>query len=355
MPLDEYVNDWPTIKQRWEAWWQHEILDRVLIAVTAPRSQVPPMVIPAADPETQWTSAEYMVTRARELNRTTYFGGEALPAFNHGWSAGNALYLGCRPHFAPDTVWVDPAPVGQDGYPCLDDSWRTNSWWKWMLETTRTAAEASRGRYFMQALWGNLAGDTLALARGTENLLLDIITDPGWVKAAVKRVTDIQAEAIEATWGIMGPGKLGIEGSQNYVGCWSPGRTFGLDCDFSCMISPQSFREIILPTLLETIATIDHRIYHLDGPGALGHLDTILGIRELQAIQWVPGAGQDEILQWIPLIQHIQKAGKSVAVIVRPDEIDPLLQEVRPEGLFISTTCRTEDDARRLVDSLEHR
>jgi len=355
MPIEELVEDWTTVMRRWQAWWEHEILDRVVIAVTSPKDGVAPSHLAAVDLETQWTDAEYMVQRTLELNRTTYFGGEALPIFNHNWSAGHALYLGCRPHFAPDTVWVDPAPVGEDGYPHFGEEWRANPWWRWILETTRAAAQASHGRYFMQSLWGNGAGDTLALARGIETLLFDLATHPAWVKSAVKRLSDIQIEAVEAVWQIMGPGRLGVEGSLNYVGCWSPGRTMGLDCDISCMISPEAFKEIFLPPLIETLYTVDHRIYHLDGPGALQHLEVLLALPDLHAIQWVPGAGHEAIQQWIPLIQRVQDAGKNIAVNVSPDEVDLLLREVQPEGLFISTTCRSEGEARALLDRLAQR
>jgi hypothetical protein len=353
IPVEELVEDWPAVRRRWEAWWEGEIFDRVVVAVTAPKAEAPPPDLAPVDPETQWTSAEAMIRRTLELNRATYFGGEALPLFNHNWSVGHALYLGCRPRFTPDTVWIDPAPTGSDGYPRFDEAWRESPWWEWMLETTRTAARESHGRYFMQALWGNHAGDNLALARGTQNLLYDIAVNPAWVRAAVKRLSDIQIEALEALWAIMGPGKLGLEGSLNYVGCWSPGRTLGLDCDFSCMISPEDFQALFLPPLLETMATVEHRIYHLDGPGALSHLETLLSIPELQAIQWVPGAGQEAIRRWIPLIRHVQQAGKRIAVAVRPVEIDLLLHEVRPEGLCLSTTCQSEGEARRLLARLE--
>jgi len=355
MPIEELVEDWQAVKLRWQAWWQQELVDRVLVALTAPRQGVKPRRFPAIDVLAQWTSAEVMIQRTLEVNRTTFFGGEALPMFNHNWSAGHALYLGCQPHFTPDTVWVDPAPVGEDGYPSFDDRWRQDSWWQWMLETTRRAAEASRGRYFMQALWGNLAGDTLALARGTQNLLFDIATHPDWVASAIQRITDIQIESIGKIWEIMGPGKLGVEGSINYVGCWSPGRTIGLDCDFSCMISPEAFKQLCLPSLIETMHTVDHRIYHLDGPGAIRHLDILLSLPELHAIQWVPGAGQEAILQWIPLIERVQKAGKSIAVQAKPEEVSSLLGEVRPEGLFISTVCNSEEEGRTLLEGLGRR
>jgi hypothetical protein len=355
MPIDEIVAGWPAVQERWCAWWEHEVVDRVLIAVTAPRANVPPPCVPEADPKTQWTSVEHMIRRSLEGIRTTYYGGDAVPFFSHNWSVGFALYLGCEPHFAAETVWVDPAPVGTDGYPHFGEDWRDSPWWAWMLASTRAAAQAGQGHYLMQALWGNHAGDNLALARGTENLLLDMATHPAWVKQAVRRVSDIQIAAMEAIWQIMGPGKLGIAGSGNYVGCWSPGRTSGFDCDFSCMISPDSFREFFLPPLIETMHTVDHRIYHLDGGGALQHLDALLALPELHAIQWVPGAGHEEILQWLPLIRRVQAARKGVAISLRPDEVNPLLDELRPEGLFLSVQCPTEADARALLERVARR
>jgi hypothetical protein len=78
----------------------------------------------------------------------------------------------------------------------------------------------------------------------------------------------------------------------------------------------------------------------------------LLLISGLQAIQWVPGAGREAILQWIPLIQRVQQSGKSIAVAVQPGEIDFLLREVRPEGLFISTVCLSECEARSLLEHL---
>jgi hypothetical protein len=83
---------------------------------------------------------------------------------------------------------------------------------------------------------------------------------------------------------------------------------------------------------------------------ALQHLPTLLSLPELHAIQWVPGAGREAIVQWIPLIQHVQAAGKSIAVYVQPEEIPLLLKECRPEGLFINTSCPSEDAARRVIE-----
>ena len=55
-------------------------------------------------------------------------------------------------------------------------------------------------------------------------------------------------------------------------------------------------------------------------------------------------------MDWIPLLQRIQSKGKGVQVYVSPVEVEPLLREVKPEGLLIHTGCRSEEEARRLVE-----
>jgi hypothetical protein len=151
-------------------------------------------------------------------------------------------------------------------------------------------------------------------------------------------------------WQLAYTSETGVEGSLNYCGCWSPARTLAFDCDVSCNISPEAYREVMLPPLIESMHCVDHRIYHLDGRGALHHLETLLAVPELHAIQWVPGAGHEEVRQWIPLIQHIQSKGKGVQVMCRPEEVDLLMGEVKLEGLCINTHCETEEQARWLVE-----
>jgi len=347
--IEDIKEDWEKVKKRYEAWWACELYDRILVQVTAPREGVKHIPVKPSSVEAMWTDIDYIIRRILENVRTTYYGGESVPLLWHNWSAGHALLLGCEPKFAWDTVWVDPV-IAEEEYPEISFS-RENHWWKWMRDSTRTAAQASKGRYFVMAMWGNHAGDNLALARGTEQLLMDIALNPEWVRLAVKTVSDILIEVYEELWQIVSPEVTGLEGSVNYCGCWSPGRTHGFDCDMSCMISPKAFRDLFLPPLVETMRTVDHRIYHLDGPGAIHHLDTLLDLPELHAIQWVPGSGaMGGIMQWVPLIKRVQNKGKGIVVYAGPGEVEPLLREVRPEGLCIGTSCNTEAEARELLE-----
>jgi hypothetical protein len=97
---------------------------------------------------------------------------------------------------------------------------------------------------------------------------------------------------------------------------------------------------------------VDYAYYHLDGTTALQHLDSLLAMEEIDAIEWTPQSGlpQAGAPEWYELYRRIKAAGKSVhAFGVEPDEIKPLIRAVGPEGLCITTYAATETEARALT------
>ena len=346
--LDTLSEDWDSIKRRYEHWWANDLYDRALLQVRAPREGVPPAEPwPGGEvtPEVRWTSISHMTWYSERLIETTFYGGEALPQFHIGPSAGMAIIMGCEPHYEEETIWVEPlAPVEE--YPELR---LEPDRLEWLYDAFAHAGRSSRGRHWIRDGYSNHAGDTLALIRGTERLLIDMLEDPLWVKAAVKRTSDLLLQVFKELWHWVGPEVTGMEGYLNWAGIWSQGRNFCTDCDISCMISPKLFEEMFLPPLVETMRSVEHNIYHLDGPNALQHLDALLSLPELEAIQWAPGAGLESVMQWVPLVRRIQGAGKSLQLSMRPEEVGPFLAEVPARGILIGTRCSSEEEARDLL------
>jgi hypothetical protein len=343
------VEDWPTIKHRWLAFWEHGLYDRPILQVTAPRESPAP---PAedVDPETQWTGPAYMIRRTERDLVATYYGGEALPWCWNPISAGWAMLFGCQPHYSAATAYVDPAPVGLDGFPALD-GWRESQAWSWTRESHVAFACASRGRFFVPVFWGNSSLDILGLVRGVEQLMMDFILNPAWLQAALRQMNDILYASFEELWPLVGQAATGLEGCVETCGFWSPGKARTFDADLAYNISPRAFRRFVLPPLVDWMGQVDHASWHLDGVGNLRHLDTLLGLPELHAVQWVQGEGPHKpILSWVPLLRQIQAHGKSLQVLCEPEEVEPLLREIRPEGLAIRTHCRTEAAARQLIE-----
>jgi hypothetical protein len=119
------------------------------------------------------------------------------------------------------------------------------------------------------------------------------------------------------------------------------------------MISPAFFEEFSLPVIQTEVQPMDHNIFHLDGKGVARNLDTLLQIDKIQAIQWVQGMGDDQpIMQWIPLIQKVQSSGKAIIVDLQLHELEPFLDAVRPEGVYLWIGTQHEEEEEAILKRL---
>jgi hypothetical protein len=114
--------------------------------------------------------------------------------------------------------------------------------------------------------------------------------------------------------------------------CWSNGRGYMLQSDFSYMISPKMFERFVLPDLEACCAVMDYAFYHLDGKGQLVHVDTLLSITRLRGIQWVPGYGKPPCEEWLALLKKIRAAGKLCQVTVSPEGALTIIRELGGKG-----------------------
>lgn len=136
--------------------------------------------------------------------------------------------------------------------------------------------------------------------------------------------------------------------------CWatmlSQKPYFVLQNDFSAMISAEMFDDFYLPILKKECQFIPRTIYHLDGPGAVRHLDSILTVEELDGVQWINGAGAPGLDQWPDIYRKIKAAGKLCQVFINGSEelryIDDIVDILgTTEGLcFICTGKENEKE-----------
>ena len=133
---------------------------------------------------------------------------------------------------------------------------------------------------------------------------------------------------------------------------WAPGPNYQMSCDFSSILSPDMFREFIVPEIESYLKVNEYGVYHWDGPDALKHLDALLELTSLKAIQYTPGEGQPRTSspRWMPYYKRIQAAGKRLVLpCTDPDEVETIMTGLSSRGLFISTYAASEDDARALL------
>jgi hypothetical protein len=95
-------------------------------------------------------------------------------------------------------------------------------------------------------------------------------------------------------------------------------------------------------------------VYHYDGPGALSHLDEILGIKKIDVIQWVPGAGQPRTIEWMDLLKKIQKSGKGLWLYDwTVQEIKDHFKELDPRGVMYSVWTKSQKEGEELLEYLK--
>jgi len=96
------------------------------------------------------------------------------------------------------------------------------------------------------------------------------------------------------------------------------------------------FRRTILPGLEYESRQTKHGIFHLDGPGALRHLDDLLALPMLHAIQWVYGANNGPATRWLDVYRRIQAAGKGMEVACTDlDDARKIMAALKPKGCWL--------------------
>jgi len=350
--------NWEETKRHFINWWHHEGL--VLCMWGAPESDNQheqydhPGVSPDADysyTHPNWRASWNHYTLTRQS-----FPADVMPVADTDIGPGSlALFMGSDAVLADDTVWFLPCiePSDPDGHPTLRFD-PESTWWTITEATLTACAELARGKYLVGCpdLVENI--DIVAALRDPQLMLVDMLERPDWVIEKVKEVNQVFFEVYDRVYDI-----IKLEDGSSVFGAfrlWGPGKVVKVQCDTSAMFSPAMFEKFVVPALTEQCEWLDYAMFHLDGHQCIKHLDLLLDIDALDAIEWTPDpqvpAGGDPA--WYPMYRKILEAGKSVQAIgVKPEEVEPLLDAVGGKGLYIMTTFENEEQAAQLLKRVE--
>jgi hypothetical protein len=251
-----------------------------------------------------------------------------------------AAILGSELEGGPDTIWIHQR-AGESDEIALDEN---NRWWRLHLDLVRACRRLAQGRYYVGCPDLIEGLDTLAALRGTQPVLLDMIDRPEELERQLAAVNAIWFEVFDRIYDVI---QEDGEMAFCYFSLWAPGRMAKLQSDISAMISPKNFRRFVQPYIREQCQKLDYSMYHLDGVAAIRHLDALLEIEELNAIQWTPGVEQPQggDPSWYGLYKRIRAAGKAIMPSqVKVNELQPLLDAVGPEGVNLLMEFRSERD-----------
>jgi len=352
-----WKTNWNETQKRFIDWWNRKGL---LVGMWgAPETgrciheNVKPPVRPAAI-EDRYCDAAFRAAENHCRLARSIFPLDVLPSATTDLGPGSlALFLGSKPGFAEDTVWFHPC-IEQELEPEKLPPLKFDSghpWWRTTEEILRRCAEAARGKYFVGCpdLIENM--DVLSSLRGAQTLLLDMVERPDWVEQKIREINDVWFAAYQRIYDII---KLD-DGSSAFGAfyIWGPGKVAKVQCDSSAMFSPKMYKQFVVPALTAQCEWLDYSLYHLDGTQAMVHLDNLLAIEPLDAIEWTPQAGIETggNQRWYDLYRRILAAGKSVQVVnVELDEIEPLLDAIGPKGVYMLIQFKDEREAEKALE-----
>lgn len=346
---------WDRIRSAHDQWWKDE-LERPLIAIRLegyPADRAEPS-LPAHGFASFYDSsvpAEAIVDRWDYELSTCRFLGDAFPHIWANFGPGvMAAFIGCDLKATESTSWFAPSAVTE----IADIHFRFDPdaiWFKRIAEIMRAAVHRWQGQVQvgMTDLGGNL--DILSSFRPGEKLLLDLYDAPD----EVERLT---WEAHETWWAYYEALNKTLQPVNPGYTAWTPifsgDPYYMLQCDFCYMIGPDMFDRFVKPELAASCRRLRNSFYHLDGPGQLPHLDSLLTIPQLKGVQWIPGAGQPDEAHWPDVYRRIRDAGKKIQLFGRESSenyrvLDALAAQLGSahQTVLLAEADRSEEDAVR--------
>jgi hypothetical protein len=358
-PVWQTKPDFPEARERWNHFWAGDVLKRPPVIAQVPKGGLSTGGV--QQPHFQYFNAihghwEKQLEAVDRWVETTDFVAEAIPYFAPDFGPDQfAAFFGATlscVEGSEGTSWVEPiVDDWEKALPLERDP--KNLYWQRILDYSRMLRERGRGRYVVGACDLHSNADTMLALRGPERLCLDFYECPELIEQAMRQVRAAYQPIYEGLYQAGGMSR--DTGSIGWIPFWSEGRYATIQCDFICMVSPAISRRYIIPALEEEAGYLDHCIYHLDGPGALPHLDDILAIVDIDAVQWVPGAGKPPMHTWLDVLLRCQAAGKGLQIYgVGIEEAKALHQELSPVGVVYCVDAQSRGEVEQFCRWLEN-
>ena len=346
----EYKKNFTAAQKQWGHFWKGE-RKTPLIGAVLPKPGVEPKLRPVymsgydgryeaiADGILTWADSHLFL-------------GAAIPYYFASFSADHcAALLGADLEFdfKAETSWSIPFAKDWDD---TEIRFRPDCiWWERTVTFLRALRRRCDGRVYIATPTMAAGLDALSAIRGPQNLMTDLALVPEKVKRVQADLCKAYAQIMQALFEELGAFD---RGSITRHGMYSPGRTDVLQCDASCMISPDMFQTFGLPYIQSDAACLDDAVYHLDGPDAIKHLESVCSVDKISVIQWVAGAGEAAAKDWTGLYERV--AGLSKGLILHGDSarINRLTERLPSNRLYFSLKADSETEALRYLEKTDN-
>ncbi len=333
--------------QQWTRFWAGEA-DGPLLAATVLRDGATPVAKPSAYTLGPDLEVDLFCDGLLAWAEAYEFLGAALPFVYLEFAADQfATFLGGELVFptAGEGGW-STHPLAHAELATVDLRFlREGPWWRKYTALCEQMRDRLAGRVMIAAPTFVANLDALVALRGAPQVLVDLVDQPAAVERALAQITAAHGELVDAFAELL---DVPAWGSINRHGMYSRRPINVPQCDFSCMISPAMFQRFVAPCLETEFARYGGGEYHLDGPSAIRHLETLCGLDDLHVIQWVSGAG-NEGRDWTELYRRIDALGKGQILGGPAGSLARWAGELRTKRLFWTLRAASKAEAEAVL------
>ena len=349
------VKDLEAVKKNWRSFWNHEFIGRPYVLVTAPkngtqREQIDESYVKKLNDAKNGDFSSAVNDFVRVAKNTMHY-GESLPHYKADLCPDQyAAFYGAEieGRAGEYTTWVKE-PVAEELCDLDLKFDRNNEFFKMVEKSVRTAAEIADGNFIVHVPDYHSNLDTLSALLSPQNLCYELMDNPEILEEKLNQINNDFDKIYNIFYEA---GNMKQTGTLSWLNAYCEDKMSVIQCDFSCMMSPEQVRKFVIPSIEKELESIDRSVYHYDGKMALGHFDDIMAIKRLDCIQWTPGAGQKPTYEWMELLKKIQAGGKSVWLrdwspeqILNDTELDPALTAF---VLHVNSEAEAEDFMEKL-------
>lgn len=231
---------------------------------------------------------------------------------------------------------------------------RENPWYQKYLEFSRELTKLSDGRFPVAQPILRGVTDTVGSLMGQQDLVWGIIDEPERMIKAFDVVVDTQRALIEDQYKITKPFHGGYNVGFYHV--WAPGKVFWFQEDLAALLSPQHFEQFLRRTYNRYCEGYDYTAVHLH-PTAFHHLDGIMSIEGLKAVQITNDANVTDIETLFPACKRVIEGGKRLMLGMgsfSKEDLDLILRKLPRHSLELNILVKSADHAKELMDYIVH-
>jgi len=265
--------------------------------------------------------------------QATQFPGDLIqrftPAFGIPWMEAIA---GCRVMAHPGSLWAEACLEDiHDRRPiCFDPG---NPWFMKLIEFTREMVRSARGRFPVAAPQIRGPLDVLAALRTPEQMCIDLLESPDAAASLLCELTDLWIEIGRAVLAIL-PSFSG--GYMARMGSWAPEPILTLQNDVSTMLSPDIFRELVLPCDRRIVEAFPRTEYHVHG-SEYHQIENLLTLDRLTTIEFTleHTLGGAPLETTLPVIRRMLDRRPVLLAALDTETADRCVRELPARGLCV--------------------